>query len=265
MTTQGVRGARFSRMRWVDRVNLLAMVVGVLGAFFILRGDWVVLFVLPLIAGLGLDGVLRAHPAARFRGAAATMQQLVCPVAFSVAASLFFRYVSSGYWGFVASIGTGLAFGIVAYAAYFTLDADSPATGAARLVLLAASYAALFGLLAAFYAYDLALPVAAVITAVAATICSVEVFREADLNGPDLVTYTLATGFVIAQVRWAAGFLRIDGLLAAMLLLVVFYVITGVTVAAVGHRLNRRLSVEFLAVGAVGVAIVVAGRLITGG
>lgn len=263
MTTQRLRSLRTARLRWVDRVNLLALLVGVLGAFFILRGDVVVLFLLPVIAALGLDGVLRSHPAARFRGATATAQQLVSPVAFAVAAPLFFRYISSGYWGFLASIVAGLAFGVTAYAAYFTMDADAAAGGSARLVLLAAAYAGLFGFLAAFYAHDFALPLAAGLAWLVASLFAVEIFRDADLGLFDAIVYSVASGFVLAQVRWAAAFVRLDGLLAAMLLLLVFYITTGMALAALTHRLNRRVALEFAVVGTLGLAIVIIGRIVT--
>jgi hypothetical protein len=263
MTTQRLRSIRIGRLRWVDRVNLLTLVVGVLGAFFILRGDVVVLFLLPVIAALGLDGVLRSHPAARFRGGAATAQQLVCPVAFAVAAPMFFRYVSSGYWGFLAAIVAGLAFGLTAYAAYFTLDSDTAAGSSARLVLLAAAYAGVFGFLSAFYAHDFALPLAAGIAWLVASLFAIEVFRDAELGLFDAVVYSLVAGLVLAQVRWAAAFVRIDGLLAAMLLLLVFYVTTGIALSAITHRLDRRVAMEFVVVGVLGLVIVVIGRLVT--
>jgi len=123
----------------------------------------------------------------------------------------------------------------------------------------------LFGFLAAFYSFDLALPVAAALAGLAGTIASVEIYRDAGLNSADLVIYSLGSGFVIAQVRWAAGFVRIDGLLAAMLLMLVFYVVTGLTLSAVTRKLDRRTGTEFVAVGLAGLAIVIAGRLITAG
>lgn len=263
MITQRFRPTGMPRLRWIDRVNILAVIVGVLAGLFILTGSLAALFVLPAVAALGLDGILRSHQAARFRGPIDTATQILGPVAFAVAAALFFRYLASGYWSLLASVATGLAFGAVSYAAYFSLDTESRRGGASRTVLLTAAYAGLFGLLAAFYSFDLALPAAAGLAWLVGTIAAVEVFRDADLNAGDLVLYSLAAGFVLAQVRWAESFVRIDGLLAAMLLLLVFYVTTGLALSALRHRLDRRVGAEFVLVGAVGLVIVVAGRLIT--
>lgn len=265
MSTRGLSRQSLSRMRPIDRVALLAGVVAVLAGFFIITGSVPLLFLLPVVAALGLDGILRGHPASRLRGATTTATQLLLPAAFVVAAALFFRYVASGYWSLLASLATGALFTIVGAAAYASLDLDAEAGGLPRLVLVAAAYAGLYGLLAAFYAFDLSPFAAAVLAGVAGAIFAVELFREVDLASGDLALYAAASGFALAQVRWAAAYVRLDGLLAAMFLLLVFYVLTGLTLAAVTRKIERRVAVEYGLVGAIGVAIVIAGRLITGG
>jgi hypothetical protein len=266
MATRGLGplARRGLRVRWSDRVNLLTLVVGVLAGFFIETGSPIVLFVMIPIAALGLDGVLRAHPNGRLRSPAAAVSQLLGPVAFVVGAALFFRYVASGYWSVLAAFGTGLAFGGICYAEYFSLDADESRSGAARLLLVSADYAGLFALLSAFYAFDLALPAAAALAALAGAIFAYDIFRDAELSPSDTVVYSLAGGFLLAQLRWAAGFLAIDGLLAALLLLMVYYVATGLTFSSLTRRLDRRVTAEYLLVGGAGLLIVLVGWLITG-
>lgn len=266
MATRGLGplARRGYRLRWSDAVNLLTLVVGVLAGFFIETGSPVVLFVIIVAAALGLDGVLRAHPSGRLRGPVAAVSQLLGPVAFVVGAALFFRYVASGYWSVLAAIGTGLAFGAVCYAEYFSLDVDEARGGAARLLLVSADYAGLFALLSAFYAFDLALPAAAALAGLVGTIFAYDIFREAEVSAADLAVYSLAAGFLLAQLRWAAGFVAIDGLLAALLLLMVYYVATGLTFSSLTRRLERRIAAEYLLVGGAGLLIVLVGRLLTG-
>lgn len=181
-----------------------------------------------------------------------------------VGASLFFRYVASGYWSVLAAIGTGLAFGAICYAEYFSLDADESRGGAARLLLVSADYAGVFALLSAFYAFDLALPAAAALAGLVGAIFAYDIFRDAELRATDVVVYSLVSGFLLAQLRWAAGYLAIDGLLAALLLLMVYYVATGLTFSSLTRRLDRRIAAEYLLVGGAGLLIVLVGRLTTG-
>lgn len=259
-----MRGLRSARLRWLDTINLLAIVVTLLSGFFILTGTWVVVCVLPVLAALGLDGVLRSHPVGRIRTLHTAATQVLAPVGLAVAASLFFRWVATGYWGVAGALVTGAVFAIAAYAAYLSLDVQASPASFARTMLVVTAYAGFFALVAVYYTFDLSQPAAAALTGIAAALFSVEVFREADFSPADLITYSLATGFVLAQVRWAAGYIRLDGLLAALLLLLVFYVATGLLLAAARRRLDRRIGTEFGAVGLAGLAIVVAGRLIAG-
>lgn len=264
MALQGLGNFRTPRIRWSDAVNLLTLVVGVLAGFFIVTGSPIVLFAVIVSATLGLEGVLRAHPAGRLGGPAEAAARLLGPVAFVVGAALFFRYVASGYWSVLAAIATGLAFGAVCYAEYFSLDVEEARGAAGRLLLVSADYAGLFALLSAFYAFDLALPAAAALAALAGVIFAFDIFRDAGLSAGDTAVYSLAAGFLLAQLRWAAGFLAIDGLLAALLLLLVYYVATGLTFSSLSRRLDRRVVAEYVLVGGVGLLIVLIGRLVTG-
>ncbi len=264
MAVRDLSRLQLRRLRPLDLVNLLAIAVTVLAALFILTGSAPVLFVLPVVAALGLDGVLRSHPLGRLRASAEVAGQLLLPAAFVVAAALFFRYVSVSYWSLLAALGTGLAFALVCYAEYAALDVDD-AGALPRTVLLVAAFAGLYGLLAAFYAYDLGAPAAALLCGVAGVVFAYELYREADISAADRVLYTLVAGFVLAQVRWALQFVRLDGLLAAMFLLLVFYLVTGLSLAALGRRLDRRVGAEYGVVAAAGLVVIVVARLIVAG
>ncbi len=261
MAARDLTRLQLRRLRPLDLVNLLAIAITVLAGLFILTGAAPVLFVLPVVAVLGLGGILRNHPIGRLRSGAGAAAQLLLPAAFVVAAALFFRYVSVGYWGVLASLGTGLMFAIVCYAEYATLDSDD-ANALPRTVLLVAAFAGFYGLLAALYAYDLSAPAASLLCGVAAAIFAVELFRESELGPADQALYGLISGVVVAQVRWALQFVRLDGLLGAMLLLLVFYSLTGLALAAIARRLDRRVAAEYGFVACAGLCIIIAARLI---
>jgi hypothetical protein len=188
--------------------------------------------------------------------------QLLAPVGFAVSASLFFRWVATGYWGVAGALLTGLLFAVVAYAAHASLDVQATPGSLGRTVLVSAAYAGFFALVAVYYTFDLSPAAASLLAGVAGALFAVEVFREAELSAADLALYSASAGFVVAQLRWAEGYLRIDGVLAAMLLLMLFYTGTGLLLAAATHRLTRRIAVELGGVGTAGVVIVIAGRLI---
>jgi len=258
------RSLRDGQFRAVDYINLLALAVGIISGLFIITGTPIALILLPILAGLGLDGILRSHPAGRLRDAAAEALDLVTPVAFVFAAALFFRWAASGYWSLLAAIATAVLFGIVAYAAYYGQNAASTENGATRLAILGADYITLLAFLSVFYAHDYSYLAASLLAGVAATLVAIDIFRDAGLSFPEHALFALAAGVFVALSRWAIAYVRIDGILAAVLLLVAFYVGVGVTVAALTRRLDQRAGAEFVSVSVVGLLVVVIGRVVGG-
>lgn len=260
MTAGGFSRAQLGRFRSSDRINLLVLVIGAFAALYILTGTFAAAVLLPALAAVGVEGVLRAHPAARLREGGAIATQALLPAAFVLALALFFRYATTGYWGVVGALATTAAFALLVYAQYALLDVDGAAREAGRTVQLAAAHAGLFALLGVLYAYDLAPLAAALLAGAAAAAFAVEPLREAELDWRNQLTYALAAGFFLAQLRFGLGFARLDGLLAALFLTLSFYAGVGLVTAALAHRLERRVWVEYGLVAAVGLVVVIAGQ-----
>jgi hypothetical protein len=89
-----------------------------------------------------------------------------------------------------------------------------------------------------------------------------ELLRESRILGPSSVMVGLAIGLTLGEFRLALYFYPLDGLLAGALLLIAFYLATGI----VHHLLDRDLDVatatEYLAVTLVATAAVVVARAV---
>jgi len=262
MTTQRLPRTHMTRFRQSDRINLLALAVGAVAALYILTGAFVAAVLLPLLAGLGAEGVLRGHPAARLRESGDAAAQAALPAGFALALALFWRYVATGYWGVPAALLTTLLFGALVYAQYAALDTDGAARDTARVAQLAAAHAGLFATLSVLYAYDLSAIAAALLAGATACLFALVPLRQSELNWSATIVYALAAGFALAQVRFALTYARLDGLIAALFLTLAFYGGLGLTTAAIEGRLDRRVWLEYTLVLVVGVAIVAAGQAI---
>jgi hypothetical protein len=94
------------------------------------------------------------------------------------------------------------------------------------------------------------------------TLLSIEVFRDAEADPIRALVFATAIGVIIGEARWVLYFVPLDGFLAAVFLLLVFYLTTGVISHYLTDHLNAAVLLEFALVTAVGLTIVIGGRML---
>ena len=90
-------------------------------------------------------------------------------------------------------------------------------------------------------------------------------FREAEADAYRALVFSAAIGIVVGEMRWALYFIPLEGFLAAILLLLVFYLATGLVQHHLTGHLNRTIAAEFGLVTALGLAVVIVGRVLSFG
>lgn len=90
---------------------------------------------------------------------------------------------------------------------------------------------------------------------------ALELLRESRLVGPSSLLVSLAVGLSMAELRLALYFFPLDGLLAGALLIIGFYLATGLVHHLLDHDLEFATMAEYLLVGGVGAAAVVITRI----
>lgn len=242
---------------------LLALVYGLGLALFLSvepTKPWILLVIVGLV-GLGADGVLRAHPRAHLRGFADTAPFLFVPVLLALAAGLFLEEIVVSYWTVPAAIGASVLLGAAVYGEYASALAHGPSYAYGRFVLNLLTYLAAFAFFTVIYNYDVALLPSAFAVGLFSALLAVEVFREAEADAYRALVFSAVIGVVAAEARWVLYFIPLEGFLAALLLLLVFYQATGLIQHYLTGHLNRTVALEFSVVTAVGVTIVVLGRI----
>lgn len=243
-------------------IPLLAVVYGIGVALFAAvdpSQPWILLVVVGLV-GLGTDGILRAHPRAQLRGLADTAPYLFVPVLFTLASGLFIDEVVRGYWVIPAVIGAAALLAGALYGEYASLITHGPSYGLGRLLLNGITYLSAFAFATVVYEFGVDLLPAAFAVGLFTTLLAVEVFREAEADAYKALVFSAAIGLVVAETRWALYFVPLDGFLAAVLLLLVFYQATGLVQHHLTRHLSRGIAAEFSIVTAVGLAVVIIGR-----
>jgi uncharacterized membrane protein YGL010W len=153
-----------------------------------------------------------------------------------------------------------VAAGIVAFGEYHTVDYGSKLYGPMRLALAVATYLAAFALYTVIFTRDVNLPLAAVLVGVVSLALAMELLRESRLLGPSSLLIGVAIGVSVAELRLALYYFPLDGLLAGALLIIGFYLATGLVHHLQDHDLEWSTTTEYVLVSAVGTAAVVVAR-----
>ncbi len=222
---------------------------------------WLLIFAAAITA-LGVDGTLRATWREAFAGEQAqdTTPYLFLPSLYVLAAPILIEYNVRGYWVIAAAVGAGLVFGAIVVAAAISVHERAPEFGTARLVSTAAAYFAAFALFSMTYVVGLDARTAIVAIGLVATMLAVEVLREGQVDPAETLVFSAICGLVIGEMRWSLHYLPLDGYLAGLSLVLVFFVITGLLNAHLTSRLDVVLAAEYVLIAAAGLVLVVLAR-----
>jgi len=254
----------FGEASRTGRIPLLAIAFALGLALFITIDPprpWILLVVTALVA-LGADGIYRLHPRADFHTIADTAPHLFVPVLFSLSAGLFLEDVVLSYWAAPAVIGAGTLMGAALYAEHISVEPHSESYPAARFVLNVVTYLTAFGFYAVVYGFDVELAPAAFAVGLVSMLLSIEVFREAEADPIRALVFAAVIGVIVGEARWVLYFIPLEGFLAGVFLLLVFYLTTGVISHYLTDHLEHSVLLEFALVTAAGLAIVVGGRVL---
>lgn len=251
-----------------SRVALLAAVFG-LGLILYLAveptKDWLLL-VVTAIAGIGADGILREHPHGdRELDFAWTAPLLYLPTLFALASGLFLEDVLSGYWVIPGAIIAAGLMAMIVYAGYASIDELSAAYPGARFILNVGTYLTAFGFFAVVYTFDIALVPAATAVVLVSLLLAVEILREAEADPMRALVFAGVVGLIVAEARVTLYFLPLESYLAAVFLLLVFYLVSGLVQHHLNDDLDRPVISEFSAIALIGVLIVTLGRVFESG
>jgi hypothetical protein len=220
---------------------------------------WILWLTAGLVA-LGVDGIVRSHPAWEEAGPLTSLVYVLLPALATLGAGYFIDDSTGGYARLGLGVASGLAIGLVTMGEYHTVDISSRQYGSMRLILAVVTYLTAFSLYTVIFSRDLELPVAGLLVGLISMALSVELLRESHLTGASSLLIGLAIGVSMGELRLALHFFALDGLLAGALLIIGFYLATGLVHHLLDHDLELSTAAEYLLVAAVGTAAVVFTR-----
>ncbi len=245
-------------------IPLLAIVYGLGLALFLAvepTKPWILLALVTLV-GLGADGILRSHPRGQLRGVADTAPFLFVPVLLALAMGLFLEEVELTYQTTIpAVVGASALLGAALYGEYVSVLSHGPSYALGRFLLNVLTYLAAFAFFAVIYTFDIELVPSAFAAGLFSMLLAVEIFREGEVDAYRALVFSAVIGIIVAEARWVLYFIPLEGFLAAVLLLLVFYLTTGLIQHHLTGHLDRTIAAEFTFVTGVGLAVVIIGRV----
>jgi len=244
-------------------IPLLALVYALGLALFIGTEPvrpWILLAVAALV-GLGTDGILRGHPRVAFVSVADTAPYMFVPVLFTLASGLFLEDAALGYWQAPAVVGCGALMAAAVFAEHASVDPEHERFHSARFVLNVITYMTAFAFYEVVYGFDVDLAPAAFAVGLVSMLLAIEIFREAEADPLRALVFAGVIGIIVGETRWVLYFIPLDGFLAAVFMLLAFYITTGVIAHYLTEHLNTTVLAEFALVTAAGLAIVIGGRV----
>ncbi|MGE3076913.1 MAG: hypothetical protein AB7N24_07275 [Dehalococcoidia bacterium] len=233
-----------------------------IGAYVSMRPEqpWI-LVLATLMVALGTDGLVKSHPHWIALRPIDSIAYTFLPALAVLGSGLFIDHAIDSYARQGAALAAGLTVGLAAFGEFQTVDPQGRLYGPFRVFMAVATYLVAFSFFTVIYSRDFDVPFAGMFVAGVSALLAMELLRESRIIGMSSLLVGLAIGLTLGEFRLALYFFPLDGLLAGALLLIAFYLATGI----VHHLLDRDLDVmtaaEYVVVAGIASAAVVVARV----
>ena len=254
-------GANTVAARTVLLAGLAALGIG---AYVSIRPEqpWILLLTTAMVA-LGTDGLVKSHRHWIDLRPIDSVVYTFLPALAVLGSGLFIDHAIDSYARQGLAVLAGITVGVAAYGEYQTVDPDGRLYGPFRVFMAVATYLVAFAFFTVIYSRDFDVPFAGLFVGGVSALLAMELFRESRIIGIGSLLVSIAIGLTLGEFRLVLYFYPLDGLLAGALLLIGFYLATGI----IHHFLDRDLDVstagEYVFVSAIAVAAVIITRVIS--
>ena len=217
--------------------------------------SWPLAALLASMACIGTDSIIRLHSLSQGGKLPYTFVFWILPGLATLLATLLLSRVPDRIYTLGGLAMMGILLPLIIIAEYRTVDPAAPGYEAAQLGLNFIAYLValvLFGLIHGSEANELLSVLAALAGSGLLALDLLHGTRQ-DLRRTSL--YALIVGLIMGEIVWALNYSNINSLTAGILLLLIFYLITGLARQGLLESLNRRILIEFAVVALIGLAL----------
>ncbi len=201
------------------------------------------------------DAIVRSHPTARQIEARYSFVTWTLPGLTVLLAVVLLPRLPTQLYRLTGYVLTGLVLILVISAEYHTVDPAGRRYLAARLGLNAWAYLLALVIFVLIYSAKARSLLSATGVTLVSTLLALEFLRSAGRGFGRTALYALIAGLSTGEIVWAMNYWRISGVTGGLILLLGFYVFTGLANQQLQGRLTRRVLVEYGLVALFGLAV----------
>lgn len=219
---------------------------------------WLLLFG-ALISVIGTDGVIRQkwpRPFIHGQNTADSTPYLFLPALATITTPMLIEHNIRGYLVIPVTLLAGCAFTFMIAALISSVRVTAPVYPLARLISIAAVYLSAFALFSFSYVLDIDLAASVAVVGIVTVMLGIEVYREGQIEPIETIQFSVVTGLILGEARWAMHFIPIDGYLAGLALLLIFFLVTGLFHAHLTRQLNKIVAMEYSGLAGLGILLV---------
>jgi hypothetical protein len=203
----------------------------------------------------GTDSIVRSHPTARLIEARYSFVTWALPGLTALLATVLLPEAPTQLYQAIGLVATGLILILVISAEYYTVDPADRRYLTARLSLNAWAYLVALVIFVLIYSAKARSLISATGVSLVSALLALEFLRSAGRGFGRTALYAAIAGLCTGEIIWAMNYWRISGVTGGLILLLGFYVFTGLANQQLRSRLTRRVLVEYAIVALVGLVV----------
>jgi hypothetical protein len=203
----------------------------------------------------GTDSIVRSHPTARRIEARFSFVTWTLPALTALLAVILLPHAPTQLYQMAGYVLTGLILILVISAEYYTVDPADTHYAVARLSLNAWAYLLALIIFILIYSPKARSLISATGVTLVSTLLALEFLRSAGQGFRRTALYAVIAGLCTGEIIWAMNYWRISGVTGGLILLLGFYVFTGLANQQLQGRLKRRVLLEYAAVALIGLVV----------
>lgn len=203
----------------------------------------------------GTDAIVRSHPSVQHVETRFSFVTWTLPALTVLLATVLLPQLPTRLYQMAGLVLTGLVLILVISAEYYTVDRHDSQYLTARLGLNAWAYLVALIIFVLIYSAKSRSLVSATAVALVGALLALELLRGAGRGFGRTALYAVIAGLCTGEIIWAMNYWRISGITGGLILLLGFYVATGVVNQQLQGRINRRVLIEYGTVALIGLLI----------